>query len=277
MTGSGTPTAQQPAVALRWRRSATRLTLGQRTILRKGFAAMQSVHDDRGYNYFAGIHGLPLPIGCDNAHGTPYFLPWHRAYLYFVEQALRDRHSDATLTWWDWRTRADRPSRVPALFNDATVDGKPNPLFDAQIDPLARQQAQARTGGQAPQRSFRQPSRPESLRLPTPEQIAAVLDLRDFRSFSDQLEGFHGQIHMWVGGTMSQVDFAAYDPIFWAHHTMVDRLWRLWQTRHPGAGPPAVILDEALPPFRMTVRQTLSVTALGYDYAGATTSATARR
>jgi tyrosinase len=42
---------------------------------------------------------------------------------------------------------------------------------------------------------------------------------------------------------MSLVPFAAFDPIFWAHHTMVDRLWRLWQLRHPGALPPRAILD----------------------------------
>jgi len=34
----------------------------------------------------------------------------------------------------------------------------------------------------------------------------------------------------------------------------------------------AALLDQALPPFRMTVRQTLDVTALGYDYAEATRS-----
>lgn len=71
---------------------------------------------------------------------------------------------------------------------------------------------------------------------------------------------------------MGMIPFAAYDPVFWAHHTMCDRIWRLWQLRHTGSNPPASILDEALPPFRMTVRQTLSVTALGYDYAASTAS-----
>jgi tyrosinase len=36
---------------------------------------LMSLNDERGYQHYAGIHGLPLPIGCDNAHGTPYFLP----------------------------------------------------------------------------------------------------------------------------------------------------------------------------------------------------------
>lgn len=34
-----------------------------------------------------------------NAHETPYFFPWHRAYLYFFERALRDRVARASLPW----------------------------------------------------------------------------------------------------------------------------------------------------------------------------------
>jgi tyrosinase len=74
---------------------------------------------------------------------------------------------------------------------------------------------------------------------------------------------------------MGQIPFAAFDPVFWGHHCMIDRVWRIWQLRHPGARPPRALLDEALPPFRMTVRQTLSVTALGYDYAVASASGAA--
>ena len=59
----------------------------------------------------------------------------------------------------------------------------------------------------------------------------------------------------------------AYDPLFFAHHTMIDRIWRLWQLRHPTAGVPSDLLDEALPPFNITVAQTIDVSGLGYDYA----------
>jgi Common central domain of tyrosinase len=69
---------------VRFRRNADRLTPGQLELLREAFEALYGIADDRGYGYQAGIHGLPLPIGCDNAHGTPYFLPWHRAYLYLL-------------------------------------------------------------------------------------------------------------------------------------------------------------------------------------------------
>ena len=47
---------------------------------------------------------------------------------------------------------------------------------------------------------------------------------------------------------------------------MIDRLWRLWQLRHPTAGMPNSLLRKALRPFSITVADTVSTTTLGYDY-----------
>src|SRR3954447_6857404 len=111
----GAASPQQPGQPIRFRRSVARLTPGQLQNFRDAFGRVQGIGDDRGYGYHAGIHGLPLPIGCDDAHGTPYFLPWHRAYLYFFERALRDQVARAMLAWWDWRVGRDRPPRVPGV------------------------------------------------------------------------------------------------------------------------------------------------------------------
>lgn len=266
---TGTPRPQDPASPVRFRRNADRLTVGQLRLLRDAFEAVYGIGDDRGYAYHAGIHGLPLPIGCDNAHGTPYFLPWHRAYLYFFERALRDRVPDAMLTWWDWRAGRQRPARVPDAFARRTVAGRRNPLFSAEVPRLALDQGRS-AGMTVGRRTRREPGDPSL--LPTPVEVRRVLELRDFLDFTAALEDLHNRVHVWTGGHMAMVPFAAFDPIFWAHHTMCDRLWRIWQLRHPGARPPSAILDEALPPFRMTVRQTLDVAALGYDYAVASSS-----
>jgi tyrosinase len=266
---TGTPTAQHPAVPVRFRRSADHLTKEQLGILRESFAALYAIDDDRGYGYFAGIHGLPLPISCENAHGTPYFLPWHRAYLYFFERALRDRVKDAGLVWWDWRTSSARPSRMPDPY--LKPSGATNSLFSAPVPKLALQEGR-QAGMKVSAKTRREPAGPSG--LPSVEEVEDVLARSQFIDFSRALEQLHNRVHGWAGGHMGIIPFAAFDPIFWAHHTMCDRIWRLWQLRHPGANPPASILDEALPPFRMTVRQTLSVTALGYDYAAATASST---
>lgn len=70
---TGTPRPQALATPLRYRRNIARLTPEQLALLRDGFRAVMDIGDDRGYGYFAGVHGLPLPVGCENAHGTPFF------------------------------------------------------------------------------------------------------------------------------------------------------------------------------------------------------------
>jgi tyrosinase len=264
---TGAPSGQQPAATVRFRRNADQLTSGQLKTLRGAFSKLYEIPDDRGYEYFAGIHGLPLPISCENAHGTPYFLPWHRAYLYFFERALRDRAPNAGLVWWDWETGPGITSKLPGPYLKASAGGKPNPLHSAKVSKLALEQGK-KGGLVVGSKTKRETAGPTG--LPSAEEVEDILSRPQFIDFSGALEQLHGRVHGWVGGHMGMIPFAAYDPVFWAHHTMCDRLWRLWQLRHPGSRPPASLLDEALPPFRMTVRQTLSVTALGYDYAAST-------
>ncbi|KAG9607898.1 Di-copper centre-containing protein, partial [Aureobasidium melanogenum] len=51
---------------------------------------------------------------------------------------------------------------------------------------------------------------------------------------ADSLESIHDAIHSSVGnnGHMTYLDYAAFDPVFWLHHVMVDRSFALWQTLH---------------------------------------------
>ena len=112
---TGTISPQHPAVPVRHRLNIDALTPAQLAAFRAAIAASMQISDERGYNYQAGIHGLPLPIGCAIAHGQPLFLPWHRAYLYFFELTLRAGGADVTLPWWDWT--ADR--KVPKAYSQA--------------------------------------------------------------------------------------------------------------------------------------------------------------
>ncbi|RPA75533.1 Di-copper centre-containing protein [Ascobolus immersus RN42] len=51
------------------------------------------------------------------------------------------------------------------------------------------------------------------------------------------LEGLHNRYHLIIGGTgghMSRVPTAAFDPIFWLHHTNIDRYFAIWQAVHDG-------------------------------------------
>jgi tyrosinase len=123
---------------------------------------------------------------------------------------------------------------------------------------------------------------------PTPadiERIVAVESWRDFGGGMDVDQSFgildmdpHNTMHLWIGGfpkeghpqggLMGNNLTAAFDPIFWAHHANVDRIWALWQERHPGVDPPDP--DDVLPGVNSTVRDSLSTAKLGYEYAADT-------
>ena len=257
---TSSPSPTQAPRALRHRRSVRRLSKGQLADLREATAAAQAIGDDRGYQYWAGIHGLPLPISC--THHTELFLPWHRAYLYLFEKALQERVSGMTLPWWNWT--ADHAGGIPEAYARRRAGGRKNPLFDSPIQPSGRPNPRQT-------RTVRAPGAPGF--LPSADEVEAILRNRDFTTFQTQLESIHDGVHVWVGGTMANIASAAYDPLFWAHHCMIDRLWYLWQLRHPGAGVPARLLDRALAPFPLTVRDTIDVTRLGYDYAASTAAA----
>ncbi len=226
MTVATLPAQRVAQAPLSYRKNISMLRAPQLAALRGAFSASMQVADDRGWQHWAGIHGLPLPMYCQ--HHTPLFLAWHRAYLYYFELTLKEFEPTVTLPWWDWTSP-----------------------WSHRVGP--------------PAHTSRDPAPPDT--LPAAAQVSELLGRGDFLDFQQQLEAYHDEVHVWVGGTMAEIPFAAYDPVFFAHHVMIDRLWRLWQLRHPTAVVPADLLDEALPPFNITVADTINVNELGYDYA----------
>ncbi len=91
------------------------------------------MRDERGYDHHAvGIHGLPLPIYC--THGDHLFLPWHRAYLYFFELALRDHVPTVSLPWWDWSSEQAHASGIPEAYAAESVNGEIDPLYSVRMN-----------------------------------------------------------------------------------------------------------------------------------------------
>jgi tyrosinase len=175
--------------------------------------------DRRGFFEHAGQHGVPY-WRCP--HHTPdrLFLPWHRASLYRLEQALQDRVPGVTLPWWDWTATR----QIPEPFAAEEVDGQPNTLFKSET--LATE-ADRREGRPVIEETFRLGE--DFSDLPTEDEVNEALQLRTFIDFSDRLEELHDDVHVSVRGTMGDFAYAAFDPVFWVHHCMVDRIWWLWQ------------------------------------------------
>lgn len=234
--------------------------------LRDAYAKMQQLNDNRGWVYWAGIHGFPQfqcwhhgRVG-GNDDQMPYdlFLPWHRAYLLYFEHTARDQNDAMTLPWWDWTSPESHRTGIPPGYSAPQVNGDPNPLATGPLPEIPPD---------PPGRTRRQPRNPRL--LPTAEQVNDLVQLDSFTDFSDQLQDIHDAVHGWVRGDMGVVVKSAFDPIFWSHHCMIDRVWYLWQLQNGVTNVPPEYLDKPLAPFALTVSDVLDVTQLGYDYAEA--------
>lgn len=226
------------------RKNITALTDQELANFRAAIQALKDLPntDERNYNDQAAIHGS----NC--RHNSELFLPWHRAYLYRFELLLQEQVPGVTLPYWDWVNIREVPQAY--LEGAGLPDFDPNPLFNPT----------------------RLPGNPSM--LPEQDEQDDIQNQPDFVDYGGapvataspgQLElNNHNGIHVWVEGDMGSVPTAGFDPLFWALHCNIDRLWAEWQTTHTG-GPS--VPDHILEPFNMAISQTAYVRDLGYDYA----------
>jgi tyrosinase len=122
---------------------------------------------------------------------------------------------------------------------------------------------------------------------PTPEDVERILQIQSFFTFGSgpgsnhffgAVENIHNLIHNFSGGVnpnaqlpgepatgdMVSAGTTARDPIFWGHHSNVDRLWAEWQRLHPGADPDDP--NDVLAPWPNSVKDVLTISDLGYEY-----------
>ncbi len=266
------------------RKNINNLTVDELQKFRSAYKKAMRLTDNRGYAYFAGFHGVPTfscwhgPQTKDGWPGVRLFLPWHRAYLYRFEKALQDLEPGVTIPWWDWRSSGSSQNKIPKAFSDKKAGSEPNILYKFRMGfpehGLNRDTRRFPGKGFGPFEG-----------LPSPDTIQQILDIPDnhFDEFSDALEDKHGFIHVWTGGQtrqngrlvsgdMSDIATAAFDPIFWSHHCMIDRLWWIWQKKNGIDEIPDHYRKMSLEPFGVTTDEMLDIYNLGYDYAGTETT-----
>jgi hypothetical protein len=231
---------------MKTRKELRELTAAELLAFRRAMSELQAKNGPNSFIGLAGLHGVPDML-CPNQ--SPIFLPWHRVYITAFENALREIDATVTLPYWDWTSQASFASGLPPSHTDRTfTDGGrtlPNPLLSGPVEDRSR--TTSRGGG-----------RPLQALSSFARSVGLAMDSTTYQSFNQRIEAPHGSIHVWVGGTdasgsplgdMAGVARAAYDPIFWSHHTNVDRQWAIWQRAHPSGTPPRSVLDLPLPGF----------------------------
>jgi subtilisin family serine protease len=195
----------------------------------------------RSYTYWALIHTHTCP------HGNWWFLPWHRAYLYYFEQTLREAVADyrpdvpLAIPYWNWTEQRTIPELFQGTFQSPNPLANDRRFFIGLDEESVGRETICRVVDGAPDFiSFGS----EPARCLRPDGTAALaLCLRERGNKAPLESGPHDAVHGLVGGIDSQgvpgdmgaVSTSAFDPIFWSHHANLDRLWNEWLSQS-GAG-----------------------------------------
>ena len=225
--------------------------------------------DNRSWQYLAAVHGRATdgkfgqdldqsdPLWSQCQHGSWFFFPWHRMYLLTLESFIQHYSGDPqwSVPYW-YAVDPDNPTSdvLPKAFLDPSGG---NALY------IEQRSTRARTGqsvfGSALLSLFDddfiqylgQPvfSVSPALQAPLSGYGGAEFTNPDFNHGQNgAIESVpHGVTHNYVGtdfdpatnqplapeGFMSDLMLAARDPIFWLHHSNIDRLWQMWLDLDP--------------------------------------------
>ena len=248
--------------------------------LREAHKKIMARGDNRSYQYIASKHGW-IDMLCEHQPRADMtgqmlhlFLPWHRAYMYYYEKYLQNAMGDGDLAmcYWNWRDQQADPEGIPDAYAKKKIDNQPNPLNSYKMN----------VNGRLPDGSEVHVNRNtvrdvgtlftiEDIREITISQRIdiphLVNDVDDFKQFSEGRNGWHNLIHAYVGGDMNNQNLAAYDPLFFAHHVTIDRIWALWQGQHGINNMPDYLKSQLLMPWGVKVEDVLDIHTLDYEYA----------
>ncbi|CEM32668.1 unnamed protein product [Vitrella brassicaformis CCMP3155] len=208
------------------------------------------------YEEFTYIHKLdPWSSHHDNR-----FFPWHRKIVYDFETRLRAINKSIAIPYWDWTRDAHHvhtaPVFTPQWFggSGATADD------DIQCVPDGRfSQAEGNfslhfapdfstnvelSGPECLRRGIwlNGTGRDVILRFPSMREVEFVFQLEEYVPFRKVLEVFHWYPHVIVGGRgrgswdRSGGELNSFassnDPLFYVHHSFIDKLYHRWQQQH---------------------------------------------
>ena len=133
------------------------------------------------------------------------FFAWHRQQMFEMEQAIQNINPEISLALWN--SSINQSTTGPLWSQDWLGSFNTNWALNRNL------------GGNGP--------------LPTPQDVSNLMLITDFFQFSNQTErqAVHRGAHVWVGGAMP-TPLSPRDPVFYFHHSFVDKVWHDWEEIH---------------------------------------------
>ncbi|KAH7517804.1 hypothetical protein FEM48_Zijuj09G0103100 [Ziziphus jujuba var. spinosa] len=289
----------EPSKPLRVRKPAHLLDEDYISKYSRAVSIMKSLpySDPRSFSRQANLHCIFCTGAYDqkysnislNIHRAWFFFPWHRMFLHFHERILGSLIGDDTfaLPFWNW----DSPEgmTIPEMYmneplNHKERDGSHFPPKVADIDFVDKE------SGLGPQEQIE-----KNLAMMYNQLVSGAKKTELFMGCSyypgegGTCDGPgtvelapHNTLHTWVGSSfnpqredMGAFYSAARDPLFYAHHSNIDRMWEVWREIHGKNLPisdPAWLgsyfyfYDENLQLVRIKVSDVLDLSKLRYAY-----------
>jgi tyrosinase len=204
---------------------------------------------------------------CQAHSGQPenYFLPWHRMFVYFFEQIIRNvggpTAANFTLPYWNYTVSGANYAVIPPEFTK-----KGDPTYGSLY--VEKRNTGVNSGNPIAPVGY---LNLDSLKECIYQQNGAV------QGFCLDIDStLHGRVHVRTGNTMNMgaVPWAAGDPVFWTHHCQIDRLWASWNAagRQNPTGDTTfmnktfVFADGMGNRVVATIKDFLDIAKLGYSY-----------
>jgi hypothetical protein len=170
------------------------------------------------------------------------FLLWHRIYIWYLEKSVRELSGkkDFALPYWNYGSKSTVDNTMPektidkngSLYTAARFSilnaGKPIP--EKRVKEIQSDLNELRTN----------PSFSGDAGFSRSLEIAPHGFIHDLigGEYAEPKETYYNEIYQKkMIGLMAEVNSAGFDPIFWLHHSMIDRVWESWDESDYGQRP----------------------------------------
>ncbi|KAJ8760511.1 hypothetical protein K2173_015178 [Erythroxylum novogranatense] len=254
----------------------------------RSFMQQASVHCAycNGAYHQVGFPDLDLQI-----HNSWLFFPFHRWYLYFFERTLGKLINDPSfaMPFWNW-------DAIPGMKMPADYISLGSPLYNSfrnrsHVPPtlLDLDYSSKKTPITDPSKLYASNFALMYRQMVTSSKTNTLFFGAAYRAGGDPDPGAgtiettpHTQLHIWTGDPtqpngedMGNFYSAGRDPLFYAHHSNVDRMWNIWKKldkKHKDISDgdwldsTFLFYDENKNLVRVKVRDCLDTRKLGYDF-----------
>ncbi|XP_021857684.1 polyphenol oxidase I, chloroplastic-like [Spinacia oleracea] len=256
----------------------------------RSFTQQANVHC--AYCDEGNYHQLGFPKFDFLVHESWLFFPFHRCYLYLFEKILGKLIDDPSfaLPFWNW----DNPDGmyIPSMYTNLMSSSLYDPLRNENHLPpnLTDLSYDGVDNNELTQNELIASNLVTMYRqMVSNAKNPPLFFGKSYRAGDEEPRGAgtieispHNTVHRWTGDPtqpngedMGAFYSAARDPIFFAHHANIDRLWTIWKTlggKRKDIQDPDwlnvsfLFYDENAQPIRIRVRDCLDPKKLGYVY-----------